>query len=221
MTRPAARALLWLSAALLAVTVVGAAAQPERGYGADTPQAVVAGLSAAAAAEDFATAMTFIAPDARRTLAHEMLQGVLFGLALANPDDRMPGSPALSKADLQKKRAAYKAAVDTTRTALTPAGLAGVIGQKPMAPGTVQAVERGLATADTVVLVRDLAPAIAALDALLGEQAGMTKAPFPFAFGAVSGYRVQGERATAKAATEPLEFVRVGGRWYLTPPQRP
>jgi hypothetical protein len=37
----------------------------------------------------------------------------------------------------------------------------------------------------------------------------------------VTGYRVQGDRATAQAATEPLDFVRIAGRWYLTPPVTP
>ncbi|HUU33389.1 MAG TPA: hypothetical protein VMW48_04960 [Vicinamibacterales bacterium] len=213
--------LLLLAATLFAVTSLGAAQAPPA-YGAESPQAVMAGLADASATEDFGKAMTFLAPEARVTAAREMLQGLLFGLALSNPDDRMPGSPALSKADLQKKRTAYNAAVDATRAALQAHGLDGIVGQKPMAPATMQMMDTGVAKADTVALVTALKPAVDQIGALLtAPHAGMTKEPFPFAFGAVANYRVQGDKASAKAATEALDFVRIGGRWYLTPPPRP
>lgn len=40
-------------------------------------------------------------------------------------------------------------------------------------------------------------------------------------FGAVTDYRVQGERATAPGAAEPLDVVRIAGRCGLTPPVTP
>jgi hypothetical protein len=33
----------------------------------------------------------------------------------------------------------------------------------------------------------------------------------------VSGYEIHGDRATAKAGEETIEFVKVDGRWYFQP----
>ena len=39
----------------------------------------------------------------------------------------------------------------------------------------------------------------------------------PFALGEVTDYEIQGDRATAKAGDETVEFVKVDGRWYFAP----
>ncbi len=193
-------------------------AQPRTAtYGGETPQAVVAGLQQAMKAEDFAAAMPYISPSGRRELASEGVSALLLFFAFANPDDQMPGSKPLPKTELDSKRKAYRTAVDTARKTLKPHGLDKVIGRPPMAPETQQTIDTALAKTDTVVLMTSLLVMMERLGPLLGMQRG-DKPKVPFTLGNVTNYRVDGDRATARAAKETLEFERIDARWFIKPP---
>jgi hypothetical protein len=138
-------------------------------------------------------------------------------LAFSNPDDPMPGSKPLPKAELDKRKKGYASAVDLVRQTLRPHGLDSLIGQPPMAPKSQETLKAALAKADTVVLVTSLLTAMDRIGPMLGMQKSDSK-KVPFTFGKVTNFQVKGDRATAKAATEVLEFERVQGRWYLKPP---
>ena len=208
-------------ASLVALSlIVPSLAIAQAPMGGDTPQAVIAGVQKAIAADDFVAVMPFIAPDARRELVKEGVSGLLMVLAFSDPDDAMPGSKPLPKAELEKQRKAYKAAVKSADTVLSSYGITGVIGKPVLADATQKPIEAALAKADTVAMMRDL---MAALDSI-GPQLGMKKsdAPkVPFKFGTVRDYKVNGNKATAKDEKETLDFVKIDGRWYLTPPTPP
>lgn len=200
---------------LIATTAL---AQPRHAaYGGDTPQAVVAGLQQAMKADNFAAAMPFVSPAGRRELASEGISALLMFFAFADPNDAMPGGKPLSKAELDAKRKSYRTAVDTARKTLKPHGLDKVIGRPPMAQETQQTIDTAVAKADTVVLVTSLMSMMDRLGPMLGMQRG-DKPKVPFTLGNVTNYRIDGDRATARAAKETLEFERIDARWYIKPP---
>jgi hypothetical protein len=61
---------------------------------------------------------------------------------------------------------------------------------------------------DTVALSGDLMKFVRELPGMSGD------GPFA-AFTRISDLKVDGETATAKGADGPLEFVKIGGRWYV------
>jgi hypothetical protein len=55
----------------------------------------------------------------------------------------------------------------------------------------------------------------------MGPLLGMKQNPKPeplVSVGAVTGYKIDGDTATAQNGAETMEFVRIGGRWYIEPP---
>ncbi len=44
------------------------------------------------------------------------------------------------------------------------------------------------------------------------------KPPPPVDIGNVTGYKINGDKATAQNGAETMDFVRIGGRWYIEPP---
>jgi len=202
----------------LSLLAAVALAQPRQAvYGGDTPQAVVAALQQAMKTNDFVAAMPFVSPAGRRELASEGISGLLMFLAFADPNDPILGSTQLPKAERDAKRKAYRTAVDTARKTLKPYGLDKVLGRPPMAQETQQAIDTAVAKADTVVLVTSLMSMMDRLGPMLGMQKG-DKPRIPFTLGRVTSYRIDGDRATARATNETLEFERIDARWYIRPP---
>lgn len=206
-----------LALALLPLSLSASPALGQAPAGGESPQAVVEAIQKAAASDDLATAAAYIAPDARRALVKDGVTGLLMVLAFSDPDDAMPGSKTPPKAELDKKRKSYKASVDLATKVLSTHGITGVIGKPVLAEATQKTIDGALTRADTAALMRDL---LVALETI-GPQLGMTKSDkpkVPFQLGKVSGYKVTGDTATAKAEKESLDFVKIDGRWYLTPP---
>jgi hypothetical protein len=195
-----------------------ALAQPQQAiYGAETPQAAIAGLQRAVKANDVVAAIPFVSPAGRRELASEGISSLMMFLAFADPSDPMSGGQTLPKAERDAKRKAYRSAVDTVRKTLKPHGLDKVVGRPAMAVETQQAIDTAVARADTVVLVTSL---ISMMDRI-GPMLGMRKSDrptIPFTLGNVTNYRIDGDRATARAAGETLQFERIDDRWYVQPP---
>lgn len=186
-------------------------------YGARSPQAVVAALESAKANGDPASAIAVISPRGRHELARESVIGVLMVLRFSDPDDQPPGSPPLPAAERDVKRRQYQEAVDLARQALGPHGLGGLIGRPPLSDDVAKAVEGALEGADTVVLLASVLKVLEQLGTVLGLEES-APGPFEIDLGPVGGYEITGDRATAKAASEMLEFERIDGRWYLAPP---
>lgn len=209
---------LTLTAGLVLALAASAAAQTAKPpYGAATPQEVVAAVQKAAQASDFLGAIPFISPAGRRALMTEGVEGLLMVLAFSDPDDAMPGSKPLPKAELDAKRKNYRTATEIAQAALKPYGLDLVIGKPVMAPETTKTIASAAGKADTVVAINSLMAALEKMAPLLGMKKD-AKPKMPFDLGAVSGYQIKGDTATAKSPTEMLDFVRVDGRWFISPP---
>lgn len=216
MTRPLA--ILGLAAAVTAAPV----AQSGSKYGGDSPQAVIAALQQPVSADDLAAAIPFIAPAGRREIALEAVGGVAITLGFTNPDVVVPGQPPPPKAELDRARKNYRAAQDLVRTVLAPHRLDFLIGQSAEvmgSPANEHAIVAAIEKTDTVVLIRALMTALPKLIALLDLPASNTR-KVPFSFRTVTNYRVSGDRATATAGSETLEFERIDGRWFLRVPKQ-
>lgn len=183
--------------------------------GGDTPQAVVAAMQQAAAANDWGAAFALMLPARRHELASPLVEGVLLMVAMADPDSPVAGP--LGGAEKAKRRKAYTAAVTALRTAWRPFGLEGVVGRPPLAPETREALAAALPNADLVVMMRDTMAAFGDAAAALGIPE--SQRPSVPAIRDVTGYAIRGDRATAKEGKAPVDFARVDGRWYLAPPK--
>lgn len=228
------RKIALLVAVSLAVSPVLATAGTP--LGADSPQALVERLHQAAAKGDVAEVTACLDPDSRL----EMTAGILIGATMMVGFMGMGGDLASgmvegvaeatggSKEEAARKAAEAKAeaakAQEKAKTAfaavLKKHGLPDLLDEKAGAaaadPKTL------LAKADQPTLVRDLL----ALMESLGEgkekkdEAGPAKPegmPDPKS---VTDYRVEGDKATAKASGDTLQFVKVDGRWFMKAPEK-
>jgi hypothetical protein len=192
-------------------------AQVANPYGAVSPQEAVAALAKASAANDILPAIPVISPDGLKLVANEGVTGLLMVLAFSDPDDAMPGSTKPTKTELDAKRKQYVAAKDLAARTLKPYGLDALIGKPVMAPDTQKSLDAALDKADNVVLVTSLYGAMVKI----GPMLGMKKNPKPtplVEIGTVTGYKIDGDRATAQNGAETLNFTRIDGRWYIEPP---
>lgn len=217
-----ARSSLVVSGVLAAIVAAGSAsAQPAKPYGAASPQEVVAGVKKAIAANDVASAVTFMSPEGLKQIASDGVTGVIMIVALADPDDPMPGGPKLTATELATKRKNYKEAVDLVKQVLKPAGLDTLVGKPPMSEASQKAIAAALAKTDTVALTSSLFKSLEKVGPLLGMTKNGEKTPFPIELGEVTGYKVSGDKATAKHNAETVNFVKIDGRWYLAPETSP
>jgi hypothetical protein len=74
------------------------------------------------------------------------------------------------------------------------------------------ALAKALANTDEIALIGDLM----AMMAEVGGGEGMNSSPVDLG-PEVTDYRIDGDRATAKAGDETVRFVKVDGRWYVRP----
>ena len=208
-----------ITVVVTALVLAGAVplAQVAKPYGAVSPQEAVAALAKASAANDILPAIPVISPDGLKLVANEGVTGLLMVLAFSDPDDAMPGSTKPTKTELDAKRKQYVAAKDLAARTLKPYGLDALIGKPVMAPDTQKSLDAALDKADNVVLVTSLYGAMVKI----GPMLGMKKNPKPtplVEIGTVTGYKIDGDRATAQNGAETLNFTRIDGRWYIEPP---
>jgi hypothetical protein len=194
------------------------AAQTAR-RGAASPQEAVAVLKKAIAASDVRAMLPVISAGGLKELAKEVVTGLLMFVALADPDDPFPGGTPPSKAELDKKRKDYRAAIDLATRTLKPHGLSGVIGKPPLSNETQTAIDTAIAKADHFALTSDLLGMLPRLLPLLG---GPAEIPLDelVKIGDATDYSITGDTATARDGAATIQFERVGGRWFLTPPAK-
>ena len=208
------------AAAMWLLSVTAASAQTGApSYGGESPQAVVAAIQKAMEAKDLAATLRHVTPAERDATVKDLLGGTLVAMAMFDPD--MPtvvGKPP-TKAELETQRKNYRTAQGHLRQALKPHGLDSLVG-KPVTPESEAAlmatISAALPKTDSAVLA---ASVLSAMDKI-APIVGMPKPEPPplFTFSAVTDYQVQGDRATAKAGSDTLEFERVQSRWYIKLP---
>ena len=185
-------------------------------YGAESPQAVMAAMERAIAADDFSAVMPLVSPDGRKDLAEDAISGLILALKFLDPDGSAPEMTSIPEPEREAKRRSYRAAVDVARTTLRPHRLDGLIGQAPISPNTRDIMELALSKTDTVVLMRSLFAALEQIRVLLNMEHGDEK-KMPWNFGKVASYEINGDHATAKTDDQTIEFERVDDRWYFKP----
>ena len=196
-------------------SAAGAGAQrPSATEGGDSPQAVVAAMQQAARADDWGAAFALMLPAARHEIARPIVEGAAMIVALADPAS--PIAERWSAEERAVRTRAFRQATEGLRRVWTPYGLDGIVGAPPRAEATAVAIDRALGTADLPALVRDTMLVLDAAAPALGVPAA--DRPHVPQFGAVTGYRVRGDRATARDGKTTVDFAKIGGRWYLAPP---
>lgn len=232
----AARRIAALALAAPLAFQTAAIAAAKKPYGGETPQAVVERMNAAGQSKDFSEIAACLAPDDRNELAlglmlgagmmigfmqmgGDMMEGMAEGMAEGMTGQELT---AEQKKDIEKgkKEAAAKAAGLQKRydEILGKHKLAEKMEGGP-APGGAEggaAIRELFKEVDTVALVSDLG----ALMTELGESADEGKISEQFEKQAVTDYKIEGDRATAKSGSETVEFVKVDGRWYVKAPEK-
>ncbi|MEO6223069.1 MAG: hypothetical protein ABIP90_07445 [Vicinamibacterales bacterium] len=207
---------------VLLALLIGAVtfAQGTKASGAATPQEAVAVIKNASTANDMMVALPVISPRGLKVIANEGVTGVLMVLAFSDPDDAMPGSAKPAKAELDAQRRKYQGAVDLAKQVLKPYGLDTMIGKPVLAADVQKSIDAALDKADNTALIKSLFGAMVKM----GPMLGMKEAPKPDALvkvGNVSGYKIDGDKATAQNGAETMDFVRIDGRWFIEPPAAP
>lgn len=194
-----------------------AVGQPTPTYGADSPQALMAAMEKAIAADDFGAVMPLISPSGRQELAEDAITALIVALNFMDPDKATAGGATLTDAERETKRRNHQAAVEVARQTLSPHGLDGLLGQAPLSPLSKDVFVLALSRTDTVVLMQSLYAALDRIGKLLGTERTDEK-KLQMAFGKITDFAINGDSATAKADGDPIEFERLDGRWYLKPP---
>jgi hypothetical protein len=226
----AVAALLFLAALPLPLL---AATQP----GAESPQALVARLKAAAQKNDFGELVDCIAPTDRREMAAGLVLGTTMMVAFMDMGSDMAmgmaqgmaegvsGSEltAEQKAEMEKGKAEAKAKTAELRgryeAILQRHGLKDRMealqaeGGETSGGSPEEAIGKLLAGVDERALITDLMGFMSALGESQGQE---EKKPIDLP-GEVTDYKIDGDHATAKAGDETVRFVKVDGRWYFEP----
>jgi hypothetical protein len=208
--------------------------------GAESPQALVARMRAAAEKDDFPGLVDCIAPSERREMAAGLVLGTTMMVAFLDMGSEMAmgmgeamaegmseaaggdGLTAEQKAEMEKGKAEAKKKTAELRgrhdailarygikermEAMEAAGDEG--GGSPD-----EAIGKLLAGVDERALIVELMGFMG--DIGDAQPGGGGKKPMELP-GEVTGYKIDGDRATAKAGDETVEFVRVDGRWYFS-----
>ena len=205
--------------ALLMLVLVGAVpfAQVAKRSGAASPQEAVAALTQAGGGNDMLAALPVISPGGLKVIANEGVTGLLMVLAFSDPDDGLPGGTTPPKAELDAKRKQYRQAVTIAAQVLKPYGLDALMGKPVLAAETQKSLDATLDKADNAALITSLYASLTKIGPLLG----MKQKPKPEPLvnvGTVTGYKVDGDKATAQNGAETMDFIRINGRWYIEPP---
>jgi hypothetical protein len=209
--------LVVVAALLVALSGARPLAQGAKPSGAASPQEAVAALQKSTAAGDMLQALPVISPAGLKQMANEGITGMLMVLAFSDPDDAMPGSAKPSASELAAKRKSYKQAVDLSTQALKPYGLDTMIGKPALSDDVQKTLNAALDKTDNAAVVTQLYGALVKIAPLLGIR--QTPKPEPLVkLATVSDYKINGDKATAKNGAEMLNFVRIGGRWFVEPP---
>lgn len=230
MPRSARRSTASGAVALLLAILPGAALAADPATepaGAESPQALVARMNAAQAEGDFGTIVNCIEPKGRTELTSGLLGATVMMVAFSGAFDEMAGAmgeavtgeePSAEQQqaiEAAQEAAAQKAEELNRRLAriLKEHGLPDLTDEN--APLPEGGPEELLAKIDQGALVNDLMELMASLG---GEQDENPAAELPVPK-EVTGYRIDGDRAEARAGDEPVHFVRIDGRWFLEDPE--
>lgn len=194
--------------------------------GAATPQDLVARLTRAAETRNLAEIAACVDPKSRTELTMGLLIGATMMIAFAGMGSEMAEGMAQAmggeqkpadKAAADKKKARAQADLAKAKAQLSAVfkkhGLPDLMDESAALPQEEGAAEKMLARVDQPALAADLLGVMQAAggDKMKGNEAGPIDAPKD-----VGDYKIAGDKATARAGAETLDFVKIDGKWFLT-----
>jgi hypothetical protein len=198
--------------------------------GADSPQELVDRMMAAAESDDFAEMMACMAPEPRAEMAVMMVAmagmmvafmdmgaGMAGDMAEAFSEEEMTAEQR-AEAQAAEREAAEKTAAVQARyeEILRQHGLGDLLSEEEGGPEGEVDPQEMLEGVDEIALLSDL---MGFLEEVGDEEEGASAEGSPFEIPEEIGeIEVEGDRATATAGDDILEFVRIDGRWYFEPP---
>ena len=227
------RTLALLAGALLLAPVLEAAET----LGAESPQAAVEKLRAAAVADDFGAVAGLLAPPARQEMAKGLWAGTTMMIGMASQmgdlgeemgeamqqglEESMDGQSEEAKAEAAKakaeaaaKRAKAKAEAEAKLAPFKKRydDLAKKYGLPTLAQKEGGADPAAIfAKADQVALVRDYYGLLQDL----GTSSGRTS-PKKKIEGELENLQIDGDKATGSLTGDTIDFVKIVGRWFIT-----
>lgn len=241
----AAALAVWLvtSPVLSAAAQSGKRREPP---GAETPQAVIARLEKAAQANDLPGIAACLTEQDRVEITTAMLLASTMMVAFAQMGTSMAEDMAAGMAEMaegedpqeltaeekaerkkiqaenEKSKKAAQAQIkqmeDKYRKILLKHKLPDFFAEGAENEAGPDKAAEQLKKVDQVALLEDLMAFLAELDEKEAE-AAKKESPVDLP-GKVTDYKIQGDRATAKAGNETLEFVKEKGRWFLKAPEK-
>ncbi|HEX5758280.1 MAG TPA: hypothetical protein VF121_03720 [Thermoanaerobaculia bacterium] len=235
---PSVRSVALLLCAVLLILPVAAhaaaakaAAKSSVPLGADSPQALVERLTAAAETQDFAEVAASLAPPDRAMMSMMMVLAATMmtafsqmgsqmasGMAEAFQDEESMTDEQKAKAAADKKKMEEEGAKITKKleAVLTKHGITELMENTPdPAPGDDPAknAEKLFADVDQVALISDIMGLMkeSFKDSEKPADSPMGKIPK----GELKDLKVTGDTATGTIDGEPVHFVKVDGRWFL------
>lgn len=168
--------------------------------GAPTPEALARRLDAAAAREDLLEIVASLDP----AQARELIEGMLTGTTMMLAFSAMGGDAALSER-----------LGGELGTILGRHGLAVASDEEGGDPEALRQALAGLSHAGLARLAKDLAGLLQSLSARRpGVGAELVSVPH----GALTDLVIDGDQGTGTLGGDPLEFVRIDGRWFARLP---
>jgi len=199
-------------------------------YGAESPQAVVARMKAAAEKEDLGEMAACLAPEDRAALSLTMVMvtgmvmafasmgagmgeamGDAMGEAMGEMSDEQKQEMAEQKAKAEADVAAMQGKYEAI---LEKHGLSGIM-DADSELGADGDPTAALAGVDQVALLEDMMAFLEALPGSDGEGEG-SDAPLDVPTGELSNLVVDGDHASGTMGDEDVDFVKVDGRWYVS-----
>jgi hypothetical protein len=221
--------------ALFLPAAATAAAGSSVPLGADSPEALVKRLNAAAEKNDFAEIAACLAPPDRAAMSMMMVLAATMmtafmgmgsematGMAEAFQDEASMTAEQKAQAAAEKKKMEEQAAAQQKKleAVLDKYGVTelmeqdhGDIGDDP-----AKNAEKLLAGVDQVGLITDLM-AFLEESGMKDTEGGDAKPPLSVPMGDLTDLKVEGDTATGTINGEPAHFVKVDGRWYVKMPE--
>jgi hypothetical protein len=201
--------------------------------GAETPEALVERMKAAAAKEDFGEIAACLTPKNRSEMAMAMYMGATMMVAfadmagemggamadgMAGMADAAGGASAEAKAAAEEQKAKAKEGVAAFKTSynnlVTKYGLPAIPkeGEPEKPEPTKEELEKLFANLDHGAFLTD---ALAVMKAMPGDNTDADASPVKIPEAGLTNLKIDGDRATGNVAEETFTFVKIDGRWYV------
>ena len=207
-----------LASLLLLAPLAEAAESIAPNLGAESPEALVERLRASALTEDFGELAACLSPAAREEMAKGIWAGATMMIAMsASMGEMVSGlGEEMGEQSEEAKAEAAKAKAEAQAKFGAWAKRYDEIAKKHGLPA-LSDTEKLEGSPDTLFAKADLVALIADFGGLLqgfGEEQGGKREKKPIE-GQLEGLKIDGDRAAGTLAGDPIQFVKIEGRWYI------